>query len=248
MANNRRTATFLLLLVLAAIITLQIMAMVRSGRLSKRINKIVDTWTDSVTGVGQTSVAGHTTAGEYPGDEGDWLIWAMHVEPKTLSPISVDRDIYAKWITVRNIFESLLVYDWDQTKLVPWLAQSYEVSADGLEITFHLRQDIFFSDGVPVTSDDVIFTYETIINPEVDAADVANLYIDVEKVVKIDGRAVKFYMKRPYFKALEVVGFWDIGIFPKHIYEFTDPGLFNKRVSNPTGSGPYLFEKWDVGS
>ena len=248
MANNRHTATFLLLLVLAAIVTLQIMAMVRSDRLSKRINKIVDTWTDAVTGAGQTNVAGHTTASEYPGDEGDWLIWAMHAEPKTLSPISVDRDIYARWITVGNIFEQLLIYDWDQTKLVPWLAQSYEVSADGLQITFHLRQDIFFSDGVPVTSDDVIFTYETIINHEVDAADVANLYIDVEKVVKIDDRVLKFYMKRPYFKALEVVGFWDVGIFPKHIYEFTDPGRFNERISNPTGSGPYLFEKWDVGS
>ena len=248
MANNRHTATFLLLLVLAAIVTLQIMAMVRSDRLSKRINKIVDTWTDAVTGAGQTNVAGHTTASEYPGDEGDWLIWAMHAEPKTLSPISVDRDIYARWITVGNIFEQLLIYDWDQTKLVPWLAQSYEVSADGLQITFHLRQDIFFSDGVPVTSDDVIFTYETIINHEVDAADVANLYIDVEKVVKIDDRVLKFYMKRPYFKALEVVGFWDVGIFPKHIYEFNDPVRFNERISNPTGSGPYLFEKWDVGS
>ncbi|MHC5061880.1 MAG: peptide-binding protein [Planctomycetota bacterium] len=244
MANNRRAATFLLLLVLAIIISLQIMAMVRSNRLSKRINEVVDAWAD----VGQISVVSDTTANEYPGDEGDWLIWAMHVEPKTLNPFSVDSDIYARWITARNIFESLLVYDWDQLRFVPWLAQKYEVSPNGLEITFHLRQDIYFSDGVPVTSEDVIFTYETIINPEVDAAAMANFYIDVDKVVKIDDRVVKFYMKKPYFKALEVVGFWDVGILPKHIYKFTDPGLFNKRVSNPIGSGPYLFEKWAVGN
>jgi len=248
MANNRSTATFILLLVLAAIITLQILAMVRSDRLSKRLNKIVDIWTDAVTAGRQTSGPDRTTIGEYPGDEGDWLIWAMHAEPKTLSPISVDRDIYAKWITVGNIFEPLLTYDWNQIKLVPWLAQSYEISAGGLEITFHLREDIHFSDGTAVTSDDVIFTYETIINPMVDAADVANLYVDVESAVKINDRVVKFYMKRPYFKALEVVGFWDIGIFPKHIYEFTDAQRFNERVSNPAGSGPYLFEKWDVGN
>jgi len=248
MANERRTATFILLLVLAAIITLQIMSMVRSDRLYKRLNKIVDIWADAVPPSPQTSNIGRTTVGEYPGDQGDWLIWAMHAEPKTLSPISVDRDIYAKWITVGNIFEPLLIYDWDQIRLVPWLAKSYEVSADGLEITFHLRDDIYFSDGAPVTSDDVIFTYETIINPEVDAADVANLYVDVERAVKINDRVIKFYMKRPYFKALEVVGFWDTGIFPKHIYEFTDAQQFNERVSNPVGSGPYLFEKWDVGS
>jgi peptide/nickel transport system substrate-binding protein len=248
MINERRIATSLIFIVLGVIIALQLLSMVRSERLYKRLNKTVDTWTDTVTGVGQNRVAGHTTAGEYPGDEGDWLIWAMHAEPKTLSPISVDRDIYAKWITVGNIFEPLLIYDWNQIRLVPWLAKSYEVSNKGLEITFHLRDDIYFSDGIPVTSDDVIFTYETIVNPEVDAADIANLYVDVERAVKINDRTVKFYMKRPYFKALEVVGFWDIGIFPKHIYEFTDAHRFNKRISNPIGSGPYLFEKWDVGS
>ena len=70
MANNRHTATFLLLLVLAAIITLQILAMVRSDRLSKRLNKIVDIWTDAVTAGRQTSGPGRTTVGEDPGELG----------------------------------------------------------------------------------------------------------------------------------------------------------------------------------
>ena len=54
-------------------------------------------------------------------------------------------------------------------------------------------------------------------------------------------------MKRPYFKALEVLSFWDIGVYPKHIYQFKDAKQFNHRVSNPIGSGPYVFERWDVG-
>jgi peptide/nickel transport system substrate-binding protein len=94
----------------------------------------------------------------------------------------------------------------------------------------------------------VIFTYETTINPRVDAANLANQYIDIDKVVKIDDRTVKFYLKRPYYKALQIASLtWDMGIFPKHIYQFDDPEEFNSRFSDPVGSGPYLFEKWETG-
>ena len=55
-------------------------------------------------------------------------------------------------------------------------------------------------------------------------------------------------MKKPYFKSLENLSFTrGVGIFPKHVYKFSNPEQFNKRISNPLGSGPYVFEKWDVG-
>jgi peptide/nickel transport system substrate-binding protein len=187
------------------------------------------------------------SAEKYPGDEGDWLVWAFRVEPKTLNQINVDGDIYSRWITTPQIFEPLMVYDFDEAELRPLLAESYEISEDGLAITFRLRGDIYFSDGAAVTADDVIFTYETIVNPKVDAANISNLYVDVEKAIKIDERTVKFLIKRRYFKALEILSFWDVGIYPKHIYEFADAEEFNKRISRPVGSGPYVFEKWDVG-
>jgi peptide/nickel transport system substrate-binding protein len=52
-------------------------------------------------------------------------------------------------------------------------------------------------------------------------------------------------MNRVYFKFLEIIG--GMEILPEHIYKFTDPMEFNKKRSNPVGSGPYIFEKWDVG-
>lgn len=183
------------------------------------------------------------------------------------------------WITIPYIFEPLLVYDYDPAngrQLKPHLAESYDVSSDGLEITFRLREDIHFSDGTPLTADDVIFTYETITNPKIDAANVASRYADVLKVTKIDNLVVKFSLKRPYFKALENLSFTRTGILPRHLYGSGEtpvvspaasrqglppapvPGLialgagatpgasagvnpdqFNKRVSNPVGSGPY---------
>jgi peptide/nickel transport system substrate-binding protein len=181
------------------------------------------------------------------GDEGDWLVWAFPVEPKTLNLISADVDTFSIWMAFETVFEPLMAYDYDEIKLKPLLAKSYQISDDGLEITFRLRDDIHFSDGVPITADDVIFTYQTIINPKIDALNLASFYVDVEKLERIDDKTVKFYMKRPYFLALEITSLWNVGIYPKHIYDFKDPQEFNKRVSNPIGSGPYIFEKWDVG-
>jgi len=247
--NGREVSvTFLIFLLLLTIILLQIFSMVQSDRLYETINRL-----DEIFESGNAIEANKSRAGisnpveEYPGDEGDWLVWAFRVEPKSLNQINVDGDIYSRWITTPQIFEPLMVYDFDNATLKPLLAESYDISDDGLEITFRLKDNIYFSDGLPVTADDVIFTYETIINPKVDAADIANMYVDVDKFVKINEREIKFIMKRPYFKALEILSFWDIGIYPKHIYKFDDAQEFNKQISNPVGSGPYMFEKWNAG-
>jgi len=248
--RNRGIVIFLLFSLLIVIVVFQFMATVQSERLCERLDRAGDVLEDALA-VGRRGAGPkvNSTSDEYPGDDGDWLIWAMHAEPRTLNQLSVEADIYSKWIaTNNNILEPLLVYDWEQVKMKPLLAESYEVSDDGLEITYVIRDDVHFSDGVAITVDDVIFTYETIMNPKVDAYNFANMYEVVDSVIRINERTVKFVMKRPYFKALELTSFWDIGIHPKHIYEFDDAAEFNKRVSNPVGSGPYVFEKWDHGS
>jgi peptide/nickel transport system substrate-binding protein len=241
--------TLLFFVLLAIVILLQIFSMMQSDRFYEGLNRLDDILKGGIPIAGDKNVPKASSADEeYPGYEGDWLIWSFRVEPKTLNPISADTDTYAIWITIPYIFEPLLTYDFDTVTLKPFLAESYEISFDGLQLTFHLRDDICFSDGVPVTADDVIFTYETIINPKVDAANVASQYVDVQSVLKVDDKTVSFIMKKPYFKSLENLSFtWSMGIFPKHIYQFTDAGEFNKRRSRPVGSGPYVFEKWDVG-
>jgi len=149
---------------------------------------------------------------------------------------------------VPYIFEPLLVYDYNDLTLKPCLAESYEVSADGREISFTLRDDICFSDGHDITSEDVIFTYETAANSKVNPANAGNSFADVERAVAVSRRVVKFCLRRPYFKALEKLFLWDFGVLAKHIYEYEDGSGFCGRVSEPVGSGPFLFEKWQSGS
>jgi peptide/nickel transport system substrate-binding protein len=246
--RNRGIVIFLLFAFLIVIVVFQFMATVQSERLCERLSRAGDVLEDALVSRAVDPKV-NFPSNEYSGDEGDWLIWAMHAEPKTLNQLSVEADIYSKWIAANNnILEPLLTYNWQQVKMEPLLAESYEISGDGLEITYVIRDDVHFSDGIPVTADDVMFTYETIMNPAVDASNFANMYEVIDSVVKVNERTVKFIMKRPYFKALELTSFWDIGIHPKHIYEFDDAAEFNNRVSNPVGSGPYVFEKWDHGS
>jgi peptide/nickel transport system substrate-binding protein len=179
--------TFFIFLFLSIIILLQILSMVQSDRLYEGLNRLDEIFesTGALWGISRESERPSVLEEEYPGDEGDWLVWGFRVEPKTLNQYSAENDIYSRWITVPYIFEPLLVYDFDDLTMRPWLAESYEISDDGLEYTFRLRDDVHFSDGVPVTADDVIFTYETAVNPEVDAANIANLFVDVEKAVKM---------------------------------------------------------------
>ena len=246
MKERGGVAVFFIFLFLSVIILLQVLSMVQSDRFYEGLNRLDEIFEG---GGGIQSFRGEfeIPSSDEGGDEGDWLVWGFRVEPKTLNQFSAENDIYSRWITVPYIFEPLLVYDFDDLTMKPWLAESYEISEDGLEYTFRLRDDVYFSDGAAVTADDVIFTYETAVNPEVDAANIANLFVDVEKVMKVNERVVKFFMKRPYFKALENLCFWDFGILPKHIYEFSDAEEFNKRVSEPVGSGPFVFEKWETG-
>jgi len=243
------TITFFIFLLMSIIILLQILSMLQSDRFYEGLNRLDEIFESAgaMRGFSRESESPSVLDEEPVGDEGDWLVWGFRVEPKTLNQFSAENDIYSRWITVPYIFEPLLVYDFDDLTMKPWLAESYEISEDGLEYTFRLRDDVYFSDGVPITADDVIFTYETAVNPEVDAANIANLFVDVEKVIKVNKRVVKFFMKRPYFKALENLCFWDFGILPKHIYKFSDAEDFNKRVSDPVGSGPFVFEKWETG-
>lgn len=243
---NNRGGIFVFFLILfgSAIVFLQIHSMLQADRFHKALEKFVDNLieTESPAGIGESVDED---------DTGDWLIWSLSAEPGTLNPMHTAAGVYTMWVVKgyvsNNIFEGLLKYDIDEMRLKPHLAESYNISNDGLEITFKLRDDIHFSDGVPITTDDVIFTYETIVDPNIDAASVASYYEDVEKVVKISDREVKFVMKRPYFKSLEVACLDTTGVMPKHIYQFDDPQEFNDRISNPIGSGPYVFEKWNVG-
>jgi len=113
--------------------------------------------------------------------------------------------------------------------------------------TFHLRKDIKWHDGVPFTGKDVIFSFNTIMNPKIEAAPTRNYLQDCEscKLVNEDPYIVQFVWRKPYFLAFSFSGSLDI--MPEHYFKFTNPDEFNSGPKNATmvGNGPYKLERWD---
>lgn len=177
--------------------------------------------------------------------ERDYRQLAYHVvsEPTTLNPIT-HTDAVASTI-LSFIYDSLLERDNVTLDFKPMLAKDWEISEDHLQYTFHLRDDVYWQDGKKLTADDVIFSYEKIQDPKVDAAPLRVYYKDVKKVEKLNDYTVRFTYSFPYFRALIMLG--ALPIIPKHVFD--DGTDFNKNPAGraPIGSGPYKFKKWITG-
>jgi peptide/nickel transport system substrate-binding protein len=175
--------------------------------------------------------------------EGDWLIYHLSAEPATLNPITAT-DAYEGIINNGKIYETLIERNNETLELDPLLAESWEISEDKLTYTFKMREGIKWHDGTPFTSEDVVFSYNTIMNPKVDSPQLRAYYQEIRDVKAIDDLTVEFTYAKPYFLALEFCG--GMPIVPKHIF---DKGDFNTNPAgrDPIGTGPYKFVRWTTG-
>ncbi len=131
----------------------------------------------------------------------------------------------------------------NEGKLVANIAESWNISEDGLIYTITLKPDLVFHDGVALTTDDVEFTIDRIRDPNVKSPK-ADVWAGV-KVEKVDEKTIKFTLKKPYAPFLENLTF---GILPKHVWKDVEPQAFDVHILNrePIGSGPYKIKKTTV--
>lgn len=113
------------------------------------------------------------------------------------------------------------------------LATDMQVSEDGMTWTVTIRDDVSFTDGEPLTAEDVAFTYNT-----VKANSSVNDFTMLKEAEVVDETTVEFHMERPY-------SIWPytmaiVGIVPEHAYGPT-------YGENPVGSGRYILKQWDKG-
>lgn len=154
-------------------------------------------------------------------------------------------------------WDSLLAVD-NQGQLAPRLADSWEVSEDGLVWTFNLKGDLVWSDGEPFTADDVVFTFNLYANP-LSGSSISGKLSTVEGFADIakggtasgfsapdDGTFVMTLSKANTAKPLELVA-PNHFILPEHIYgDIPVEGLSEANVFREpeVGIGPYLWTKW----
>jgi len=120
--------------------------------------------------------------------------------------------------------------------LIPDLAESYNISTDGLTYNFKIRDDAFFQDGKKVTTDDIEYTVQMVQDISLRSPK-RNSWIGVE-VQKIDEKEINFKLRQPYSPFLENT---TLGILPKHIWNnaTADEFPFSSYNIEPIGSGPY---------
>lgn len=141
-----------------------------------------------------------------------------------LAKTDADRDL------VNLIFSGLMKYGKDG-KLIPDLAESYEILDDGKTYIFHLRNS-FWHDGEKISADDVVFTIQAAQNPDYKSPERLN-WLGV-KVEKINDLTAKFNLEKASVSFLENT---TMGILPKHISQ--DKPTLNLR---PIGGGPYKYK------
>ncbi len=99
--------------------------------------------------------------------QGDWSVNALGSGLKTITPL-VSTDADASDIQ-SYILETLMTRDPDTLEYTGLIAKDWTISEDGLVITFRLRDDVYFSDGEPLDSSDVVFTFDFIMNEKIQA-------------------------------------------------------------------------------
>ena len=157
MGNRSTVFKFFVITLLLSVLGLQLLSMKQSDRLFDRIDRL-DRKISAIPSSFGRAMPRDGNQAKY----GDWLINRIGAEPATLNPIT-SRDYYASMIcsgsgaTGGNIFQSLAAPAPDTGEYKPVLAESWKIAEDGLQIEYTLKEDIWFSDNTPITTDDVIF-------------------------------------------------------------------------------------------
>ena len=166
----------------------------------------------------------------------DDITVAMQLEPPHLDPTSaaagaIDSVLYT------NVFEGLTRFMGDGS-VVPGLAESWEISEDGLTYTFKLREGVTFHDGTTMDAEDVKFTLDRI-NAEDSANAQKALYAAISEVNVIDPQTVEVKLSEPNGNMLFNLAWGDAVIVA--------PETVETIKQTPIGTGAFKFENWNQG-
>jgi peptide/nickel transport system substrate-binding protein len=159
----------------------------------------------------------------------------------TLNPVLADD--HSSLAVIEFLFDRLLAVDPQTGSLRPGLASSWRVSADGLTITFTLRDDVLWHDGQPFSAADVEFTFKAIVNPDVGSPRQADFSL-LKEFDAVDDTTLVVTLADIDCSILYDLS--SVSIVPRHILGDDDiqTSPFN---ADPVGTGPFKFGEWVVG-
>ncbi|HYM21368.1 MAG TPA: ABC transporter substrate-binding protein [Candidatus Kapabacteria bacterium] len=169
------------------------------------------------------------------------VIWWQLSDIQRLNPYTAT-DANASYVN-QKIWEPLNFQNPRTLKLEPLLASLPEISEDHLTYTYTMNPKVHWSDGKPLTGDDVIFSFKAVLNPlMINSQQLRNYIITVDSVYHPggDNGKVAFHLSKPYYNADNVLGGGYVLILPKHILDpknLTDSqswaDLHDSKTTNP---------------
>ncbi len=182
-----------------------------------------------------SSASSSATAASGTPKRGGTLTFARSVAPTQLDPANsiIAGDVY----TLDKVFEPLFVTS-PQGQLIPWLASGYQTSADHLTWTFQLRPGVRFSDGSPLTPDDVVFS----IKREAANANGPLGFLDsaIKSVKPSGSSAVVITLSAPWAPFLSDISVFANAIIPNNFGGKSERAFF----ASPVGTGPFLLSSF----
>jgi peptide/nickel transport system substrate-binding protein len=161
----------------------------------------------------------------------------FEAQPKVMTPF-ISPDVYARRVQ-EIVLESLAEYDARTLKMHGVLAEAWQIDPEGLWLRARLRQGVRFSDGTPLTAEDIRWTFhEYMMNEQIDAERQRSIYRDSVKEVKaIDARTVEFTFYERLFTNVDNA--LSMFVLPKHFYSQFSPAQINQSTGLLMGSGPF---------
>ena len=172
---------------------------------------------------------------------GGTLIMVVQPEPPSLASYMSTSQPIGQVAT--KVYDGLLEYD-SETLPQPSLAESWDVSDDGLSITFNLRQNVSWHDGEPFTSADVAFTFMEVLREYHPRGN--NNFRTLVAVDTPDPHTAVFRLSDPSPYVMRILSSYESPIVPKHLFEGQDVREYSK-ANAPVGTGPFRFVEWRRG-
>lgn len=166
-------------------------------------------------------------------------------QPPKITPY-LYADVYGRRIN-DLVTESLGSYDPVTLKMTGRLAESWQYDPEGHWLRVKIRDNARFSDGEPVTAEDVRWTYEDLLfNQELEAERFRSVYNAIESIEVLSEKVVEFRFIQPRFDNFDQA--FGFKILPKHVYEpwIESPATFNQSTGLMVGSGPFRLATVDI--
>ncbi|MDR2128223.1 MAG: ABC transporter substrate-binding protein [Burkholderiaceae bacterium] len=176
-----------------------------------------------------------------PQKHGGTLHWIVTPEPASFIPLTTTAGGSTE--LGPKVVEGLLTYDF-KLQPIAQLATAWEVSPDGLQYTFTLRQGVQWHDGKPFTAADVAYSIQTLktVHPRGRVT-----FANISQIETPNAHTVRLILSKPAPYLLAALAAAESPIVPKHLYEGKDVAS-NELNNAPIGTGPFVFKEWVRGS